>query len=1111
MAISKSVGNLIGGVSQQPENLRYENTAEESINTYLDVVGGLNKRRPTEHLGHICDDSTQNGYFHAIKRSPTEQYGIWVYRNTDGEVDIKAFNLLTGAAVKVVGEDLAVINSGATDGAVWKYLNPTGQKVDFDDGFQPMTIADTTFLLNRNRTVATSTAPKDNFEDCAASIQIAQGVARGSYRITIDGTEFFYTTRSSSTSGDADEFKTKYIANRLMYGGYNEHMGSGELESDWSRESATSDYDDDGSDDLTDPITQVMRGNADDKQKRALGLIQSGFCTHFIHTYSSSRTGDHDEYADPAAATDASNRKRKWRLYGDKTKWTDGKYDHDSDGSTATVPNKTKFKLGVEYYNSSDAAWKVVETDYIDFGTGLTHTAIATDIQTKLQALTGGIVVGSSLAGLTCASVYQAPGHASHKWWDYEISADFSGSSDTLIRDIFVTDVDYVVPTGKTNYTARVNHSSLAVMKWTGGITTASGALSGTSDSEQFAGHGMSIEVEDDGGGSYINVAHKTSVTFEDLPNVALDGQVVKVQGSLDEAADDYYLKFEAELDSDEDYRNAGHCWGQHFTKGIWVESTKEVHKETLDNSTMPHVLESRISSAVAGTDPDTSVVADGDPYFLFKPYSWSGRTVGDSDTNKSPSFVGSTISGLTYYRGRLGLLSGQSLSLSEAAGPGNFYKTTVTLLRDTDRVDITGRSPKVSIFKSAVEVNKNLILFSDQNQFMLTTGGGLLSPATAGLERVSSYEASPDIEPEAAGFSAYAPFSRDGYSGVNRFYPAGGANDLYKAEDITVQVPKYIKNKVRAMAISEQEGFLAVLTDDQDTLYCYKWLDSGDKRVQAAWFKMEFGPTTVEYSGTTYGTLRGIQIIDSTLYLIMNRAAQSIPTKDIYLEKVELEQGALDIAATATTSDVWYVTRLDRRVKSEDTSMSEAGGNTTITLPTGVDYKVGTTLELAYRHGDSGQVGGFRQTATVTGSAGSYVRQVVFSGDHTSKKFYIGIPYTMTHTMSPPYFQSGQGGALITGRVQVRRAWLDIADAGYVKTSVTPTGRSASVDYFPGANHGVAATSEVTAMEKSVPVQISSRNNEYVFDLINDSPYPARVVSVEFEATFNSRSRRFG
>ena len=1080
MAVGRAIGNLLGGVSQQPENSRFANMADESINTYASLTQGLDKRRPTEHLRLVASDSTVNGYFHAIKRSPTEQYGIWVYRNSSGNVFIKAFNLLDGTEVKIFDSGSSEITVSSSD--LLTYFSTLGERVDFSDGFQAMTVADNTFLLNRNRFARLSTSPEDKFEQEAATVQIAAGYTGTNYSLHLDGMEFFYETPMAGTTPLGDTYKTDYIAQRLVYGVYDHSEGpvASGVAASWKENDGTTSI-------TTHPWTEVGAyrsggSYSSGKAGRCYGIIQSQRGTHFIHTTESSRTGARSAYSEVATEQQADSNKRVFKLYGDNSKWA-------GTGTTgAPAPTGTRFKLSVEYYDDSADEWKIEETNsYIGFHSGRTVSDIRGSIQTVLRALTN-VVCGTNNTGITVTV-------NTDKWWDYEINVDYSASGDTPIRNIFVSEVLYEPPVGKTRYTARLEGNSIAIMKWIP-TSTANGSYHGTA---------MSIKVADGQGDNAVKLAYKTEVDFASLPVYGLDGQIVKVQGVNEEAADDYYVKFVANIDSEsESARNEGTSCGQHFGKGIWKESAPNKEKETIDSSTMPHVLESRIGEQTG----NPAGINEGDPYFVFKSFDFSGREVGDSETNKTPSFIGRKISGLTYHRGRLGIMANESLALSEAAGPANFYRTTVNILRDTDRIDITARSPKVSILRSAVEMQENLLLFSDQNQFILTTGGGPLSPASAGLDMVSNYEATSYVAPQVTGFSAYFPFSRGSYSGIERLYPAGGAANLFKGEEATAQVPNYIKGSVRSMAVSEMEKCLAVLTDDGQYLYIYKWEDVGDRRAQSAWFKHEFTPSSLG----TRGNILGVQIIDSAVYILVVRNG-SAPYK-VCLERIDLEDGALDIADTETTDDVWYMTRLDRRLASESMSnIFYSGGMTTVKIDpsTGVEYEGGTSVELVYRHGVTGQVGGYRVTGTAAADTGTYTRVISVAGDHTGKKFYIGQPYTMRHTLSKPYIDGGQSGALITGRLQVRRAFVDVADTGYFASEVTPTGRSTSTDYNPSQDYGQSVTSHIEPMERSFTVPIFAQAGECVFDLVNDSPYPSRFVNLEYEATYNSRSRRIG
>ena len=60
---SKSVPNLINGVTQQPPELRLNNQLEVQENGYPDVVEGLRKRPPSLFLKHLlkCSSSWTAG------------------------------------------------------------------------------------------------------------------------------------------------------------------------------------------------------------------------------------------------------------------------------------------------------------------------------------------------------------------------------------------------------------------------------------------------------------------------------------------------------------------------------------------------------------------------------------------------------------------------------------------------------------------------------------------------------------------------------------------------------------------------------------------------------------------------------------------------------------------------------------------------------------------------------------------------------------------------------------------------------------------------------------------------------------------------------------------
>jgi hypothetical protein len=177
--ITRSISNLIGGVSQQPEILRLDNQATEQINGLSNVVEGLKKRPPTKHIAKISNTSFSNAFIHTINRDTVERY-IVVIKN--GSLQVFTIN---GVEKNVVMQTSAV-----------NYLTATTPR----DEFKALTVNDYTFIVNKSKTVLLSgTTSPAKIEQAVYTVK--QGVNNTNYSITIDGTT--YSTTSSNTSTES--------------------------------------------------------------------------------------------------------------------------------------------------------------------------------------------------------------------------------------------------------------------------------------------------------------------------------------------------------------------------------------------------------------------------------------------------------------------------------------------------------------------------------------------------------------------------------------------------------------------------------------------------------------------------------------------------------------------------------------------------------------------------------------------------------------------------------------------------------------------------------------------------------------------------------------------
>ena len=69
-----------------------------------------------------------------------------------------------------------------------------------------------------------------------------------------------------------------------------------------------------------------------------------------------------------------------------------------------------------------------------------------------------------------------------------------------------------------------------------------------------------------------------------------------------------------------------------------------------------------------------------------------------------------------------------------------NFWSKTATTFTPMDVIDLSCSSEYPAIVYDGIQVNAGLLLFTKNQQFMLTTDSDILSPETAKLNAVASY-----------------------------------------------------------------------------------------------------------------------------------------------------------------------------------------------------------------------------------------------------------------------------------------------------------------------------------------------------------------------------------
>ena len=362
-----------------------------------------------------------------------------------------------------------------------------------------------------------------------------------------------------------------------------------------------------------------------------------------------------------------------------------------------------------------------------------------------------------------------------------------SGTTDTLLNaDEILTDLKTRIDAlGISGLTVVKGPTSLEFTKTSGSFTLeAKGGVNGTALSA------FTDELE----------------TQANLPASARHGRVVKIVNTKVQL-DPFYAKF---------VTNKGSGVGE----GYWEETIAPGVSTGLDPSTMPHEL-----------------VNTGTNAFTFKPITYINRLVGDDETNSHPSFVGKKINGAFFHSNRLGFLSDDNVIMSQAGDFFNFYHTTATTITASDPIDLSCSSTRPLQLHAAVPAPNGLVLISQNQQFLIFSESGSLTPRDSRITGLSNFEMDSKIPPVEVGTSFYFVSKTPAFSRVFS-YTLTGVNTPPNVVDIAKVVTEYIPSSITDLQSSPQNSFIVLYSETDNTIYYYRFYKATAETEMQAWYK---------------------------------------------------------------------------------------------------------------------------------------------------------------------------------------------------------------------------------------------------------------------------------
>jgi len=729
---------------------------------------------------------------------------------------------------------------------------------------------------------------------------------------------------------------------------------------------------------------------------------------------------------------------------------------YDIDGTEKTV-NKPD---GTSYLNTSNPR-SVMKTVTIADYTFVVNTSISAAMDSTLSGGTGtkAIIFINQATSKTTYSVTI----------DGVTVTDNTDGDSTLSTDTVAADLKTGLDAGLTGFTIARNGPVLYVKK---------------NDNSDF-----SIDGSDTQGDTKMTIVKNSVQRFTDLPTVAPNGYVVEIKGDENTDFDNYYVKF---------VTNNGGA----FEEGQWEETVEAGIPFKFDYATMPHVLVRQADGnfRFAKVDGDTYTISSTD-YTLPK---WGERVVGDVVSAPDPSFIGSKINNVFFFRNRLGFLAGDNVILSRVSEFFNFFPETVVTVLDNEPIDVAASHTKVAILKNAVTMGEKLILFSEQTQFVLASSADNLTPKTANVIVATEFESSAAAQPVGSGSSIYFLTEKGSFAGI-REYIIQGESQVRDAANVTIHIPRLIPNNVFKMAVSTNQDILIVLgSDNPNKLYVYRWLYGSDgNKALSSWFT---------YTINSNRSILNVDFIGTDLFAVIEEANK------VTLEKIPFESEFRETNAT-------FEYHLDHKVTEATTgvsvSYSSGTGLSTFTVP----YRLRASMNIVGRYLGDGETSTFvdPQGNTKTLTAGQVISTsnttngststITATGDYRNSKFIIGEPYEMHYRFSKQRLtEQGAGTPEYVGaRLQLHHFYIKYEDAGFFKVEVTPQNRDTSTHKFTGRLLGSAsaAIGQINLDTGTFKVPIMSKSDRVDIDVKNNTFLPTRLASAEYEGTFHSRSRR--
>ena len=393
------------------------------------------------------------------------------------------------------------------------------------------------------------------------------------------------------------------------------------------------------------------------------------------------------------------------------------------------------------------------------------------------------------------------------------------------------------------------------------------------------------------------------------------------------------------------------------------------------------------------------------------------------------------------------------------------------------------------------IEINAGLLVFSTNQQFLLASDDTVFNPDTAKLRSIATFNYNENMAPISLGTTIAYIDNSGKFSRFNEM-----ANSAREGEpniiEVSKVVPTLLPKDIDLMTNSRENSIVLIGKTGSDDVFGYKYFQSADKRVQAAWFKWKLNnPLTYHF------------IINDEYFFL---------DSDYYLQSIKLVQADSDPSIIQDSVD--FLLHVDNFTTISGGNYDPATKLTTFSNVTWLTSVTTPNHELVVidTNTNSSRVGRYaKPTYSVVSNSNNTASSTTFTlpGNWSSATLTIGYiyPYQVKiPTLYPTKIEGQRSTADVNSSLVLHRVKFHFGKIGLYETTLERVGKTDYTEVYESTQLDEYDVSDAPYLEefiKTIPVY--ERNTNVDITLKSSHPAPATLRSLSWEGDYSPKYYR--